>query len=336
MNTAGHELLPMDESVLINSPLFSSFSKLEFDAVVSFLERRHVAQDDRVFSEGEPGNELFFLLSGELDAYVTQSGKIQQWMFTITPGDFFGEMSIIAKEPRSATIIAKVDSELALIRDTNFYRFVFRYPMIGVKLLKAMGDVQNTWLEKASRHLSDLLRWGESARRRAITDDLTGLYNRRFLEGLIKSRFETGIVQMRNIALLMMDLDKVHAINETYGSQAGDQVIIVVGEILLKQLRTGDIAARFSGDEFAILLQDIKEQEIPVIAERVRQEVSAREIPVPAKSGSGDGAVISVQISIGVAVAPLHAGDAESLMNQADNALLRAKKLGRNRVEIAE
>jgi diguanylate cyclase (GGDEF)-like protein len=335
MNPEEERLSPMDEPVLIHSSLFSSLSKLEFEAVAAFLERQHTAKGDKVFSEGEQGNALFILLSGELNAY-TQSGKIQRWMFSITPGDFFGEMSIIAQEPRSATIIAKLDSELVFIRDTNFYRFVFRYPMIGVKLLKTIGDVQNTWLEQSSQHLGDLMRWGETARRRAITDDLTGLYNRRFLEGIIKSRFEQGVIQVRNMALLMMDLDKVHAINETYGTQAGDQIIVTVAEIFSNHLRTGDIAARFSGDEFAILLQDANEQDAQGVAERIRQAVFSQQIPVPPNPGSTEGAVISVQISIGVAVAPAHAGDAESLMTKADNALLTAKKLGRNRVEMAE
>jgi diguanylate cyclase (GGDEF)-like protein len=336
MNPEEKSLLPLNESVLINSSLFSSLSKLEFDAAAPFFERRHTVQGDKVFSEGDSGNAMFILLSGELNAYVTQSGEIQRWMFAVAPGDFFGEMSIIAKEPRSATIIAKVDSELAFIQDTNFYRFIFRYPMIGVKLLKTIGDVQNTWLEQTSQHLGDLMRWGETARRRAITDDLTGLYNRRFLEGLIKNRFEQGVIQTRNIALLMMDLDKVHAINETYGIQAGDRVIIAVAEILSNHLRTGDIAARFSGDEFAILLQDASDQEAREVAERIRLAVFSLKIPVPPNTGSTEEAVISVQISIGVAVAPIHAGDAESLMNKADNALLMAKKLGRNQVEIAK
>jgi diguanylate cyclase (GGDEF)-like protein len=336
MSHAEEGLSPLDKPVLVNSPLLSSLSKLEFDAVAACLERRYIAKDGKVFSEGEPGKELFILLSGELNAYVTQPEEIQRWMFTITPGDFLGEMSVITNEPRSATIIAKVDSELMVLKDADFYRFVSRHPMIGVKLLKAIGDVQNTWLEQTARHLSDLMSWGETARRRAITDELTGLYNRRFLEGLVKNRFGQGIVQARNIALLMMDLDKVHIINETYGTQAGDRVIIMTAQTLLQHLRNGDIAARLSGDEFAVLLQDTDERTACEVAERIRNAVFSQEIPAVPDPGAQKGAVIPVQISIGVATAPAHAGDAESLMIKADDALLKAKNLGRNRVEIAD
>lgn len=326
---------PADEPVLINSPLFSSLSNLEFKAVSSFLEYRDIAKGSVIFSDGEEGKEMFILLSGELDAYKNESGEIRRWMFNVRGGDFFGEMSLITHEPRSATIIAKVDTRLAVLGENDFYRFVFQYPMIGVKLLLAIGDIQNTWLEQSARHLSDLMRWGETARRRAITDDLTGLYNRRFLEGLIKNRFTQGVVQVRNIALLMMDLDKVHGINETHGTQAGDQVIITVAETIANHLRNGDIAARFSGDEFAALLQDTNEDEARSVAERIRDAVSSRKIEVPQSPGSTEKTAISVQISIGVAAAPAHAGDAESLMIKADDALLRAKELGRNRVEVA-
>jgi diguanylate cyclase (GGDEF)-like protein len=324
------------DPVLVNSSLFSLLSKEEFETVAAFLEHRFVPKGRRVFSAGDPGKELFIFLSGELSVSGTQAGEIQRWIFNIKAGDFFGEMSIISNETHSTTIIAKADSELMVLRDTDFFHFVFHEPAIGVKLLKAIGDIQNVWLEQISRYLNDLMRWGETARRRAVTDDLTGLYNRRFFEDVIKKRFEQGVVQARNIALLMMDLDKVHAINETYGSPAGDQVIITVAEILLGHLRNGDFAARFSGDEFAVLLRDEDEEAARVVAERIREAVFSRKIPVPPGPGSGEGTFISVQISIGVASAPAHAGDFESLIIKADDALLRAKKLGRNRVELAD
>jgi diguanylate cyclase (GGDEF)-like protein len=335
MKQIGAGISALVEPVLINSPLFASLSTEEFEAVAALLEHRHIARGQKVFSEGDSGKELFIFLSGELSASETQTGEIQRWMVNIKAGDFFGEMSIIANEAHPVTVIARADSELMVFRDTDFFHFVFHQPHIGVKLLKAIGDVQNIWLEQISRYLNDLVRWGETARRRAVTDDLTGLYNRRFFEDAIKNRFEQGVVQARNIALLIMDLDKVHEINEIYGSPAGDQVIFTVAEILLGHLRNGDVAARFSGDEFAVLLRDADEQAAWVVAERIREAVFSREISLP-PGANGDGAVTSVQISIGVAAAPAHAGDADSLILKADDALLKAKKLGRNRVEIAD
>jgi diguanylate cyclase (GGDEF)-like protein len=309
-------------------------SELEFNAVTAFLERMRVKKGAAVFKEGDDGEDMFILLSGALSAFVSQSDGTQRWMFDIKPGDFFGEMCIIAHEPRSATLTAKTDVEMMVLQGIDFYRLVFEHPMIGVKILRAISAVQNQWLDQSSRHYSDLIRWGETARRRAITDELTGLYNRRFLEESLKDRFEQGSVGLRKMSLVMMDLDKVHAINERHGSRAGDLVIIAVADILRSVMRSGDIAARLSGDEYAILLPDTDTNDAFQVAERIRTSVLKRQIQVPKTPGSGENIAINIGTSIGIAVAPTHAKKAESLIFAADGALRRAKDLGRNRVEL--
>jgi diguanylate cyclase (GGDEF)-like protein len=328
-------LSPINDPMLIQSPLFSTMSELEFNAVTAFMERRQITEGTAIFKEGDPGEDMFVLLSGELNAYKTQSDGTQRWMFKVPPGNFFGEMSIIANEPRSATIVAKISSDVMVLQGIDFYRIVFEYPMIGVKMLKAIGDVQNTWLDQSSRHLKDLMRWGESAQRRAITDELTGLYNRRFLEESIKDRFDNGAIGLRKMSLMMMDLDRVHIINERYGSQAGDKVIIAVADILRTKMRPGDIVARLSGDEFAVLLPDTSENDAKHIAERVRESVYSKQVLVPKSPGAEEQIPINIRTSIGIATAPTHGQNVDRLMFTADRTLSKAKKLGRNRVELA-
>jgi diguanylate cyclase (GGDEF)-like protein len=256
-------------------------------------------------------------------------------MFNISPGDFLGEMSIIANEPRSMTIIANKDSDVMVLQGIDFYRIVFEHPVIGIKMLTAIGDMQNIWLDQSSRHLKDLMRWGEAARRRAITDELTGLYNRRFLEESLKDRFEHGSVGFRKMSLMMMDLDKVHEINERYGPNVGDRVIITVADILRSLMRSGDISARLAGDEFAILLPDTDGGDAKRIAERVRETVSIQQISASLKNGDHKKLPINIRTSIGIAVAPTHADNEKELVLIADRALRKAKDLGRNRVELA-
>jgi diguanylate cyclase (GGDEF)-like protein len=311
-------------------------SELEFNAVAAFLERLKVKKGDVVFREGDRGEEMYILISGKLSAYVSQSDGTQRWMFEIKPGDFFGEMSIIATEPRSATLTAKEDTVVMVLQGIDFYRIVFEHPMIGVKILRAISRVQNGWLNQTSRHLSDLTRWGESARRRAITDELTGLYNRRFLEESIKDRFDHGSVGLRTISLLMLDLDRIHEINDRHGPPAGDKVFLEVAEILRSCTRAGDICSRLAGDEFAVLLPDTGPEEALSIAERIRATVSARKIPVPKTPDTVEKVEISIRTSIGVAIAPIHTNTREGLLLLADGALRKAKDLGRNRVEMAD
>jgi diguanylate cyclase (GGDEF)-like protein len=335
MSARAETFTPVSDPVLVKSPLFANMSDLEFNAVTAFLERRRVRKGSEVFREGDTGEDMFILLSGSLSAFVSQSDGTQRWMFDIKLGDFFGEMSVIAHEPRSATLTAKEDTDIMVLQGIDFYRIIFEHPMIGVKMLRAIGSVQNQWLDQTSKHLSDLMRWGETARRRAITDELTGLYNRRFLEESIKDRFDHGSVGLRKMTLLMMDLDKVHAINERHGPQAGDRAIVTVADVLRTIMRSGDIAARLSGDEFAVLLPDTDADEAKMVAERIRETVLKQIVRVPKSPSAMEKVAINIRTSIGVAIAPTHAKTAESLVFAADGALRKAKELGRNRVEMA-
>ena len=326
-------LPPIQNPVLRNSFLFSEMSELEFIAVLAFMERRVIKKKETIFNEGDLGEDMFILLSGGLSASKKQSDGTQRWMFDIVPGNFLGEMSIIANEPRSATIVAKDESELMVLQGIDFYRIVFDHPMIGIKMLNSIGAVQNGWLNQNSKYLRDLIQWGETARRRAITDELTGLYNRNFLEESIKDRFKIGAVGARKMSLIMMDLDKVHEINDRYGAAGGDKVIIAVAEILKTMGRPGDIAARLSGDEFAILLPDTSGDDAVTVAEKIRERVAAQQISlIPA--GGNQTEEIHTRTSMGISAAPKHANNVRDLEFTADMALKKAKEKGRNRVEL--
>jgi len=332
---SGKRMAPIYDPVLKTSPLFEDLSELELNAVATFLEPRGIKKGEVIFTEGAAGEEMFILVSGRISAWINHADGNRHQVFEIKPGDFFGEMSIIANESRSASLAAVVDTELLVFHGIDFYRVIFEHPMIGVKILRAIRKIQNIWLDQVSKHLGDLMRWGETARRRAVCDELTGLYNRRFLEQSAADRFEAGFVGLRSISLLMMDLDKIHAINEHHSSKGGDLVFIATADVLRSCTRPGDICARLSGDEFAILLPDTNPEEARIVAERIRRNLIAKKIMVPQNPDGTGQTEIFVSTSIGIASAPLHADTWENLKLAADNALHHSKLLGRNRVEIA-
>jgi len=321
--------------VLKKAAIFSNLSGLELDAVVSFLEPRSMKKEEVVFNEGAIGEEMFVIVSGRIEAWAAQADGTQRWSFELNPGDFFGEMAIIANETRSATIVTKEDTELLTLHGDDFYHIVFEYPMIGAKILNSIRKVQNTWFEQVSKHLGDIMRWGETARRRAVSDELTGLYNRRFLEESARDHFFQGTHGLRCISLMMMDLDKIHEINDIHGTKVGDLMFISMAEVLRFVTSAGDICARLSGDEFAVLLPDTGTEEAVSIAEKAREKIASRKISVPAKPNSTRNIEISVSTSIGIATAPIHANNWENLLSAADGALRQAKTSGRNRVVVA-
>ncbi|MCL2243536.1 MAG: GGDEF domain-containing protein [Treponema sp.] len=321
-------------SAISRLSLFSKLDKNEFKTIAGVLKLLHIKKGEEIFKEGDPGEDMYIHFSGVLSAFVTQSDGTRRRLFDVNSGEFFGEMSIISHEPRSATICAAKDAEAVKISEKDFYRIITDYPMIGFKLLRAISEVQNRWLNQTSKSFSDLIRWGETARKRAITDEMTGIYNRRFLDESIKERFLNQSMKLRIMSLLMMDLDKIHGINETYGIKAGDLVIISAADIIRSCVRSGDIPARLSGDEFAVLLPDTDEKAAAKIAERIRKLIEEKNIEIPASPGADETTLINTRTSIGIAAAPKHAKTKETLEDAADIALRKAKDLGRNRVEV--
>ena len=321
-------------SVISKAVLFSDLDEKEFNIVAGFLEILHLKQGEEIFKEGDYGKDMFIHLSGILSAFITQSDGTQRALFNITPGEFFGEMSIITHEPRSVTIIVAEDATTIRLSENDFYNIISDHPEIGYKMLKAINTVQNKWLNQTSKSVSDLMRWGETARKRAVTDEMTELYNRRFLEESIQERFINQSMTFRRMSLLMMDLDRIHNINDRHGTKAGDLVIMAAADMIRSSIRPGDIPARLSGDEFAILLPDTNEQEAAKIAERIRKSIETKQIEVPKTPGANETVIIGTRTSIGISAAPDHANTMEELEETSDMALRKAKELGRNRIEV--
>jgi diguanylate cyclase (GGDEF)-like protein len=163
------------------------------------------------------------------------------------------------------------------------------------------------------------------AERRSATDALTGLPNRRAIEDTLKRMVAQSSRTVMPLAALMCDLDHFKQINDEFGHGSGDDVLAAFGSVLVNTLRSGDFAGRYGGEEFLVLLPATGADGALEIAERVRRAVS--EIRVPAVTHR-------VTLSIGLAVIPDHAIDADSLERAADRALYAAKNAGRDRVEL--
>ncbi len=163
----------------------------------------------------------------------------------------------------------------------------------------------------------------------AIKDGLTGLYVSRHFRQRLKDELRTAARYQRKLAVVMVDIDHFKNVNDTYGHQAGDEVLRGVALCLLDAVRDGvDIAARYGGEEFALILPETDREGAWSLAERVRQLVAAQQIVY------GD-AVLRVTASLGVATFPEQGERPQALVEAADQALYRAKRNGRNRVEVA-
>jgi diguanylate cyclase (GGDEF)-like protein len=166
------------------------------------------------------------------------------------------------------------------------------------------------------------------ARREAMMDPLTRLWNRRGASVLLKSAFTTADEHGTSLSLALLDLDNFKRINDTYGHQVGDEVLRKVASRLVSSVRGGDAVCRLGGDEFLVLMADTDASSASRVAERIRCAVT--DTPIPTRDGS-----ITATVSVGIrARQPHDATPIEAVLDFADQALLQSKAAGRNRVRM--
>jgi diguanylate cyclase (GGDEF)-like protein len=162
----------------------------------------------------------------------------------------------------------------------------------------------------------------------AVTDPLTGLYNRRYLGEFMRRELARGGRRGAPFAVIMLDLDHFKRVNDTYGHDAGDRVLTAAAELLKTQIRASDIACRYGGEEFALVLPDAGLAAAQTRAENIR--AALKELR-PEHRGN----VLRVTASLGVAVFPEHGETMDELVAASDEALYAAKKAGRDRIATA-
>ena len=165
---------------------------------------------------------------------------------------------------------------------------------------------------------------------RAITDALTGLYNRHYLNTHLDNTVRQALNNNKSLSLMIMDMDHFKQVNDTYGHDVGDQVLQQLSEIIINTVRSADLAARFGGEEFVILMPETDVKQANDVAERIRKIVEKKDMKVSHEIG-----FIKKTISIGVAYLDEMGDTGEALLKRADEALYKAKHEGRNKVVTA-
>jgi diguanylate cyclase (GGDEF)-like protein len=205
----------------------------------------------------------------------------------------------------------RLEGQLIVLRD------ITRRKNIEFELQRSNRDLNIRLDEISELH--------QQLREQAIHDVLTGLYNRRYLDETLDREIARARRKNYPVSLLMLDVDHFKQINDTFGHQAGDQYLQVIGRLLKNKIRREDIASRFGGDEFLVVMPDANIESALNRAEGFRQEMSEVVIDI-------EGQKISTTLSVGVAIFPDNGGTVEQTLLAVDQALYLAKTQGRNRV----
>lgn len=193
------------------------------------------------------------------------------------------------------------------------------------------------------------LKLREDLHYQSVRDPLTGLFNRRYLQTALDRELGQAVCHRQVLSLIMLDIDYFKRLNDTLGHEAGDQVLQKLGQLLLSNSRSTDVICRYGGEEITLILPNTDLQSAYRRAEKLRQQIRQFQF-FPANLGadavshdtvSHDAAAHAaaqqqiVTVSLGISSFPLHGQTADELLRTADNALYQAKRLGRDRVEVA-
>lgn len=169
------------------------------------------------------------------------------------------------------------------------------------------------------------LRLQEALRHLSVRDQLTGLFNRRYLEECLEREWRCAERQENKLGIIMVDIDHFKRLNDTFGHEAGDELLRKLGEYLLQHTRGGDLAFRYGGEEFVLVLQDVSLETTLQRAEQMRKDVKHLRVY------QGGRVLDSFTLSLGVATFPDHGATPAEVLQAADTALYRAKENGRDR-----
>ena len=199
-----------------------------------------------------------------------------------------------------------------------------REPRLSASMLRAVRIL----LEPASVALDNalLLKRAEAL---SVTDDLTHLYNSRYLNQVLRRETKRASRSGRPLSLLFIDLDGFKAVNDTYGHLFGSRALVEAAAVIRQSARETDVVSRFGGDEFALVLPDTGGEGAFAVGERIRERIAAHRFLV------GDGLDIHLTGSVGVATLPDVAASSDELMQAADKAMYAVKESGKNGIQAA-
>ncbi len=182
---------------------------------------------------------------------------------------------------------------------------------------------------RRKRYVDQLRSSFEASLEMAVTDQLTGLYNRRYLASHLSGMFDRAFWTGRPLSLMILDIDHFKSINDTHGHDSGDKVIQAIADRVKNSIRGIDLACRYGGEEFLVAMPDTDKEFATVVAERLRQQIAAERIMLNAGRDE-----LAVTVSIGVSSTEdgMRDDSAQRLIKRADEALYEAKNGGRNRV----
>lgn len=295
------------------------FRDVEPDTIADLLPRCgriDVEKDDVLLSPDRENQCVYIVLSGHLEVHLGAPDAPK--LADLNPGACAGEMSLIENKDPSAYVIATEASHLMVLSHSLLWQMVERSHAFAKNLLIVLSERVRSDNEFIANSLGVL----RKAEHNAVTDALTGLGNRHWMQDMFERELKRALRDQTGLCLMMVDVDQFKTYNDQLGHIAGDKILAGVADSLREHLRPTDLLARFGGDEFAVLLPNTNLEEATQTAERLRERI---------EKGPQKNPNLTVTISAGVTNATEN-DDLDRLIHRADAAMYAAKDQGRNQV----
>lgn len=297
------------------------FANVEPEAIEGLLEacpRRELAAGEALIRLGETNRTLYLILDGRLRVHLDSPD--QPPLTVLGDGESVGELSVIDYKPASAWVVADTAATLLAVDQERFWSLVHASHAVACNLLGILAQR----LRQSDAAINEGQRLQRLYKRHATTDELTGLYNRRWMQNLLRRHLLRCSMNRQPLSLMLVDIDGLRDFNAEFGRAAGDHALFAVAQTLLHSVRPGDSVARYSGGHFLVLLPGTDVVGARIAAERARQAVADAVIMM-----SDESILPSVTVSIGLTqMQPFDTP--EALLAATGIALERAKTSGRN------
>ena len=285
-----------------------------YETMVATLQTEHSVEVESAATEG-----LFHAAEGNYDLLIISLG--------LKEFDGLRLCSQLRSLERTRNVpilaVAEADNNVALVRGQEIG--INDYLMRPIDKNEMLARVRTQIKKK--RYAERLRDNVQKSAQMAITDALTGLHNRRYMETHLEALVEQAIARFKPIAVLLLDIDFFKSINDSYGHDIGDDVLREFALRIRKAIRNIDLACRYGGEEFVIVMPETDMAVATLVAERLRRRIASE--PFAIQQGAGK---LEVTISIGIAAVGAPGDNAAAILKRADTALYRAKHDGRNRV----
>lgn len=308
--------------ILSSAAIFNALSDAQLEDLRGNLSLMTVPKGSTVLSSGQINAQMYVLLAGKLRVHL---GAIDSEPIAIVkPGEVVGELSVIDQRPTCAHVIAQEPSTIARLDEAGFWSLVSASHHFALQLMHKLAErlrANNTAVVESAQ-----LR--DQFKRAALFDALTGIHNRRWLEDTLPLLVERHLRAAFPFCVAMVDVDHFKLFNDNHGHDAGDAVLKAVAATIREQLRPSDAVARFGGEEFVVIFPETDLTGAHCAAERLRKAVENQAVLL----AQGE---YMPKVTVSVGLAKMDATNPSNLLQMADEAMYRAKRNGRNRIECA-